>query len=394
MKFLGLEIRKAQKPVEERKIENLYPIFSEALTFGGLSGKYGNMNLSAVYRAVELISDSIAVIPIKIKEVNETHSEETKNHPLYYFFNDKTENTISKYNLIKLLVQSVILKGNGFAHIKRDATGEPIGLRFLKSEDVTINWNEVTNDVTYTCNKITSKKILPKDMIHLIKNTYNGVQGISVLSYANRTLNLANSTENAANSFYTNGCNLSGILKVQGQLTDKQRTDIRNSWNIAYSEGGSGLAILQGNMDYTPVQLSAEDSQLLSSREYNVIDIARYFGISPVLLGDLTHSSYSTLEAAQNEFLTHTLQPYITMIESEFNRKLIKDDRYTINLDETYLLKTDKTAQATYYSTLLSNGVLCVNEVRNDLGLSPIEGGDKHIIAYTKLDDNIINKKQ
>jgi HK97 family phage portal protein len=100
------------------------------------------------------------------------------------------------------------------------------------------------------------------------------------------------------------------------------------------------------------------------------------------------------LEAAQNEFLTHTLQPYITMIESEFNRKLIKDDRYTINLDETYLLKTDKTAQATYYSTLLSNGVLCVNEVRNDLGLSPIEGGDKHIIAYTKLDDNIINKKQ
>jgi hypothetical protein len=43
-------------------------------------------------------------------------------------------------------------------------------------------------------------------------------------------------------------------------LTDKQRTDIRNSWNIAYSEGGSGLAILQGNMDYTPVQLSAEDS--------------------------------------------------------------------------------------------------------------------------------------
>lgn len=392
MKLFGLEIRKAKKE-EKRNVDNLYPIFSEALTFGGLSGKYGNMNLSAVYRAVELISDSIAVLPIKIRETDKNHSEETTQHPLYYFFNDKTENPISKYNLMKLLVQSVILKGNGFAHIKRDATGEPIGIRFLKSEDVTINYNDVTNDVTYTCAKIGSKKILPKDMIHLIKNTYNGVQGVSVLSYASRTLNLANSTENAANSFYTNGCNLSGILKVQGQLTDKQRTDIRNSWNIAYSEGGSGLAILQGNMDYTPVQLSAEDSQLLSSREYNVVDIARYFGISPVLLGDLTHSSYSTLEAAQQEFLTHTLQPYITMIESEFNRKLINNERYFINLDESYLLKTDKTAQASYYSTLLSNGVLCINEVRKELGLSPIEGGENHIIAYTKLDDNIINSK-
>jgi phage portal protein BeeE len=103
MKLFGLEIRKAKKE-EKRNVDNLYPIFSEALTFGGLSGKYGNMNLSAVYRAVELISDSIAVLPIKIRETDKNHSEETTQHPLYYFFNDKTENPISKYNLMKLLV--------------------------------------------------------------------------------------------------------------------------------------------------------------------------------------------------------------------------------------------------------------------------------------------------
>lgn len=146
-------------------------------------------------------------------------------------------------------------------------------------------------------------------------------------------------------------------------------------------------------MSYQPIQLSASDSQMLESRQFNVQDIARFFGISPVLLGDLSHSSYSTIEATQNQFLVHTLQPYISMVEAEFNRKLLKPSEYnlSINLDETAILKTDKTALATYYTSLLNSGVLCVNEVRKELGYSSIEGGDKHLIAYTKIKDNTIN---
>jgi len=97
-------------------------------------------------------------------------------------------------------------------------------------------------------------------MIHLVKNSYDGVNGVSVLSFAARSIKLAGNTENSANSFFTNGCNLSGVLTVQGQLSDKQRSDIRTSWNQAYSNGGNGLAILQGNMDYKPIQLNAADS--------------------------------------------------------------------------------------------------------------------------------------
>ena len=183
------------------------------------------------------------------------------------------------------------------------------------------------------------------------------------------------------------------MLTVQGQLTQKQKEDIRSSWNQAYNNGGNGLAVLQGNMSYQPIQLSASDAQMLESRQYNVQDIARFFGISPVLLGDLSHSSYSTIEATQNQFLLHTLQPYISMIESEFNRKLLKpsESNLHINLDETALLKTDKTALASYYTQLLNSGVLCVNEVRKELGYSEIEGGDKHIIPYSKVNDNTIN---
>ena len=271
--------------------------------------------------------------------------------------------------------------------------GTVVNLRFLESQDVQIYYTKSKNDLYYTCSTIGNKKIEPCNMIHLLKNSYDGINGISVITFATRSINISNNTENSAKSFFNNGCNLSGVLTVQGQLSAQQRQDIRNSWNQAYSNGGNGLAVLQGNMSYQPIQLSAKESQMLESRMYNVQDIARFFGISPVLLGDLSHSSYSTIEATQNQFLLHTLQPYITMVEEEFSRKLLKpsESNLSINLDETALLKTDKTALASYYSTMVNTGVMCVNEVRSELGLSAIDGGDKHIVAYTKITDNTIN---
>lgn len=392
MKFLDF----FSKPREEKREISYYNPFSgTSLPFSSIPNSYTAMNISAVYRATEIISDSIAMLPIRIRQSSKEHKNELENHPLNLIFQFK-DSILGKYNFIKLLIQSVLLRGNGYAYIHRGRDGRVIGLQYLEEGDVTINYDKRKQSLYYSCSIISAKKIEPINMLHLVKNSYDGINGISVISYATRTLKLAHNTENSANSFFTNGCNLSGVLTVQGQVSDKQREDIRKSWNQAYSKGGNGLAILQGNMSYQPIQLSAADSQLLESREYNVEDIARFFGISPVLLGVLTHSSLSSVEAIQNQFLLHTLSPYITMIEEEFTRKLIlpSEGDIKIDFDETALLKADKQALANYYSTLIDKGILCVNEVRNELGYSEIEGGDRHLIAYTDIDQNTINKDE
>ncbi len=396
MKLFGYNIEKRNKEVEERDTATVNSpyIFGDALNFSGLRNQYSAMNISAVYRAVEIISDSIAMLPIKIRQLDADHYNELDSHSLNLVM--KNAGYLSKYTFIKLLIQSIMLRGNGFAYIERAGDGTVTGLRYLPSGDVQIHYNKEKKELYYTCNYVSKKRIEPINMIHLLKNTYDGVNGVSTLTYATRSINLSNNTENSANNFFTSGCNLAGILTVQGQLNDKQRDQIRSSWNQAYSNGGAGLAVLQGNMDYKPIQLSAAESQMLESREFNITDIARFFGISPVLLGDLSHSSYSTIEATQNQFLLHTLNPYIVLVEEEFTRKLFKpsESNLVIDLDETALLKTDKSALAGYYGALLDKGVLCVNEVRKELGYSPIEGGDKHMIAYTKIEDNLINNEE
>lgn len=386
-----------QKPTEEkRELTYVSCNASGALPFFSGNNQYSAMNLSAVYRAVELISNSIASLPIKILIQDESGKNEADKHPLNYVFSDRnTDNLISRFTLMKLLVQSVLLRGNGFALIER-ANGNVKTLRYLEPNDVNIVYDKIKNKLYYDIPML-KQRVEPKEMIHLVMFSYDGVKGLSVLQNAARSLGIAHSSENAAKSFFDNGMMINGILKVQGPVNQKQREDLRSAWNETYTANGSGIAILQGNMEYQSVQLSAKESQMLESRQFSVTDIARFFGINPVLLGDLSKVSFNTLEAVQNEFLVHTLQPYISMIENEFDRKLLRqsEDNLSITLETNEILRTDKAAQSNYYSTLINSGVLSINEVRKELGYNGIgEDGDKHIIPFTDVSQNTIENNK
>lgn len=398
MKFFGngLGWLGSQPNEEKRELSYVSCNCSGALPFFPFSNGNSAMNLSAVYRAVEIISNSIATLPVKILINDDSGKNEADKHPLNYVFSDRnTDNIISKFTLFKLLVQSVLLRGNGFALIERSG-GMVKSLRYLEPNDVNIVYDKIKNTLYYDV-PIIKRHVDPKDMIHLVMFSYDGIKGLSVLQNAARSIGIAQASENAAKSFYDNGMMINGILKVQGPVNQKQREDIRAAWNETYTANGSGLAVLQGNMDYQPIQLSAKDSQMLESRQYSVTDIARFFGISPVLLGDLSaKTNLNTFEALQNDFLVHTLQPYITMIENEFNRKLLKptEDNLSIILETNEILRIDKAAQSNYYSTLINSGVLSINEVRKELGYNGIgDDGDKHIIPFTDIDQNTINNK-
>lgn len=392
MKFFGYELRKATDENERCSCCNE----NDALLFSLISSEWSAMNLSTVFRCVDLISDSVAGLPIRVIKESAGCKNEMKNHSLNVVFSNGISNNLTVYHFMKLLIQSVLLKGNGFALIERGIDGTVTGLKFLESGDVNIHYDKARkSSLYYTCNLIQNKKIEPINMIHLRKYSNDGVNGKSVLSYAIRSIKLSNSAESQATKFFSSGCNLSGVLKVNSTLTKEQRQNIHESWNKSMTNGGSGLAVLQGNMDFQQISLSPEDSQLLGSRLFQVDELCRFFGVNPVLVGELSHSSYNSLEAAQQEFLLHTLQPYINMVEQELTAKLFKPSEkgLRINLDETAILRTDKAALANYYKTLLETGVICVDECRQELGYNPI-GATQHVIAYTKISDNTLGNNK
>lgn len=363
----------------------------EALTFGQIFNRYSAMNISAVFAATNLIANTIASLPIKVLINDEKGNNVWDNHTVNISFNNPNNGNISQFTLIKLIIQSVILKGNAFVLIQRDGEGNVKSLKFVESQDVTINYDKIKGKLSYTVN-YQPKTIEPKDMLHFILNSYDGVNGVSIISYAARTIGITNSSENSAKAFFDNGMNVNGLLKVNSPISQQQKMEIRQSWQQAYNGNGGGLAIINGNMDYQQLTLNPSDSQLLESRNFNVSDIARFFNINPLLIGGQGGASYASLEMLENAFLVHTLQPYITMIESELNRKLLRpiDNNLSIIIETNELLRTEKDKQANYYKTMIDSGILTRNEVRKELGYGEIEGGDVATVAYSDIHQNTV----
>ena len=342
------------------------------------------MLLSTVYRCVEVISDAVAQLPCKVYNVDANgYKMENKSHPAYWILNKKKNKKMSRFTFVKLLVSSMLLRGAGYAKIDRDARGNVTQLVFIPFESVTVL--EDRNNIRYQV--VGYKDIIEnEDMICVLNFSYDGVRGVSTLSHSKKALALATDAENSASGFFRGGGNLSGVLKVQSSLTSKQKQDLKSGWNSAFNaQDGTpnGIAVLEGNMDFQPIQVNPADAQLLETRQYNVVDICRFFGVSPVKAFDLSKSSYSTVEATQLAFLTDTIAPLLQKIELEFERKIFKPSEKAnidVKFDITNLLRADKASQASYYNTLFQIGVVSPNEIRKELDLTAIEDGDKHFI--------------
>lgn len=362
------------------------------LLFGRLKKGGDPMRISAVNAAVNIISDSIAMLPVLVSDKRgKMGDDDLRDHAVVQFFEGNHCRTlIDKYQLMKRMMIDVLMSGNAVAYIERDKSDNLYALHYLK--DCTITYKSSTQEVIYTCQ---GQNYSANQVIHLKRYSADGITGIGVLQQANEILDLARFTDRSASRYFEQGGNLQGVITKHGMMTPQQAQDYKRSWREAYGPDGSGVAVLSGDMDYKPVQQSAANSQMLESRQYNVYDIARFFQMPPVLLG--AESGTVNIEELQNMLVWQTLSPWIALIERELSRKLLNkpaERYYRVNLDETYLLRGNIIAKSQWYQTMLSTGVMSPNEVRQELGYQRIEGLDDHVIPYTDVDQNKLNGKK
>ena len=390
MKIFGWTINKREKRNYEAPMISYEQQVANALNFPLLNFNESPYTLSAFHRCVELISSSVANLPISVLFIDKQGNKKVRNH---HRLNVVFQNMLlTRYQFIHNIVKDVITSGNAFAYIHRDNGGNVKQITYLQPSEVQVVYNKQRGELYYQIPSISKQqKIEPYDIIHLAQNSRDGVVGASTLSLMNRTLKSAGYAEaTALNLFENNGQSPRGILTVESQLSHKQRDDIKKNW--ASNLSSNGVCVLQGNMRYQSLSGTANDQQLLESRKFHQEQICQYMGVPPQLLG---MGEPKIVEELTNQFLMFTLQPIITLIEEEFTRKLFapNEKSFRIDLDENAMLRMSKSAQASYYSTLLQNGCLSINEVRNELGYEAIKdgGGDKHIIAYTDIEQNTIN---
>lgn len=328
-----------------------------------ISDEITNLQLSAVFRCIELISDSVSVLPIE--------------------GTDLADNVINmpKSQWLKLIVRNVIINGNAFTYIHTDGKGNPTKLEYLMPSDVSIIYDPLTQTLKYqVVNHKGINVVFPEKMLHFRKITTNGVEGKSIIPFAAHALKLAKLTEQACEEYFDTQ-NFQGFLQTEDQLSPDKQREIESNFNFFLKNKSCG--ILSNGLTFSQLKKdNAKDSEMIEAREYNDECIARFFGVPIELLRGQT--SHNGLEQSQQEFYARTLQSYIVMVEEEMNRKLFG----SIDLDESAMMRMTMKDKADYLNQLVQGGILNINEARAELGYQPISGGDKNFVAYTSVEDN------
>lgn len=361
--------KKNNEQVEERSTTLGALMFGGGLGFGESSA----MKLSAFYCGVNQISNAVAMLPIDIVKYDSDERRPIE-HSLWKIMNLAPDEKYNHFNVFKMAIESVIIKGNAYFLIERDSRLNVKALHYVCADYVQ-PMLQPDGTVKYLVTGM-KEAVDAVNMIHLWMHIDENFNGISLLRYAWNTLKGAADAENSAAKFYRGGAGLNGVLKANATLTNDQKKQIRESWNQAFSAEGNGIAVLPAGLDYQPVQVSPEDAQLLESREFNVVEIARWLNISPIKLFQLDEVSYSSMESTQLYFLSDTVQPYCNMIEEEFNRKCVKPSevgRIGVSFNFIKALRTNRKDQADYYRSMISMGVYSIDEVRGELGLPKVE---------------------
>jgi HK97 family phage portal protein len=354
------------------------------------------MLLSTVYRCVDLISDSVATLPLETYRIDPKGFKTLYlEHPVYDLLHLEPNELMSKYTFLKTMVVSMLLTGNAYAYIERGGGGRVEQLVFIPPSLVTLQdipdkqgvyrrWYYVSPYRGMRFGIGGDGWVEPSDMIHVLNLSYDGLVGKSTLTHAAETIGIATDGETNAKAFFAGGGNISGILTVEGPPMKKEQKDqIYTAWEDRVRNNPNGIVVIEGNMDYKSISVSPKDAQLLESRQFSVIDICRFFSVSPVKAFDLSKSSYNTLEASQLSYLSETVMPYLVKIEEELNRKLFfKQERSGVRceFDTSEFLRTDKTSQAEHLVKMFQIGAITPNEIRRTNNLSPVEGGDQAFV--------------
>ena len=113
--------------------------------FGGTSsGKPVNettaMQMTAVYSCVRILSEAVAGLPLNVYRYNNTGGKEKAlKHPLYRLLHDEPNPEMTSFAFRETLMSHLLLWGNAYAQVIRNARGEVIALYPLMPNKMTVD---------------------------------------------------------------------------------------------------------------------------------------------------------------------------------------------------------------------------------------------------------------
>ena len=134
--------------------------------------------------------------------------------------------------------------------------------------------------------------------------------------------------------------------------------------------------VLEEGIDVSNITMTSEDAQFLETRRFQVEDVARFFGVPPHKIGDLSRSTNNNIEQQGLEFWQDTMLPWTSNWASSLLFDLLGEG--VEDLEPCFgfspLLNADSKTRSEYLSRMVTAGILTRNEAREIEGYNPLPG--------------------
>jgi len=359
--------------------------------------------VAAINACVKVISGAIAVLPMNtFRRQQDGSREQIYDDVLWWTLNEEFHPRWSSAAGWTFMARSRLLHGDAFAIIQRDPLGRIRHLKPVHPRRVEVY--ETPQDrlvyAVYPVNAAMGSAVEvydQDDMLHVPGDGFDGIRTPSPLRYDMLVAGAgAVATQEYAARFFANGARPDFVIQSSAgasRLSDEQFINLKKQIDEAH--GGYARShrpmLLEGGLEFKSITMPFEDAQLLQTRQFQVEEIARIFGVPPFMIGhnEKTTSWGSGVEAMGTGFVRYTLRTHLHAFTNEINRKFFRQVSKFAEFDTTDLERADTETLFNAFSVALGGqgkpGFMTESEVRRKLNLPELEGGEQIERGMTAL---------
>jgi HK97 family phage portal protein len=344
-----------------------------------------SLQCSAILAAVKVVSESVASLPLQLYERTSDGKRIAEEHPLYDVLAHEPNDWMTAFEFKELMQSWRMLWGVGYSWIKpgrRGAVDQLIPLHPSRMKPERLKNGRLR--YAYSEPNSPTPTYYRQDQVF----AYRGLSPDGVNCYIPTVLMrdaiaLARAAELHSGAFFGNGARAGTVIETDQPMKPETLQRLRQQWEDMHRgpENSHKTAVLPHGAHLKEMTVNNDTNRLLETRRHQIEEVARAFRVPAYMIGDLSKSSYSSVEQQAIDFVTFTLVPDLRRFEAACRRDLVVDDkRYFAQFDVSALLVGDFAARASFLREMWNLGVFSTNEVRQQLGYNPVEGGDKRFV--------------
>ncbi|MDE5600184.1 MAG: phage portal protein, partial [Oscillospiraceae bacterium] len=320
------------------------------------------MNIPAVAKCVNLIADTVSMIPIKLYKENFVDGKRKTvevSDSRCDLFNFDTKDTLDGVQFKRALIRDYLLTGNAYAYINKHRNIVK-SLNYVNSASVYItqNFDPIFKDYNIL---VQSEKYKPFEFIKILRSTKNGAKGVGIIEENKELLKIAYLTLKFEQSLVSTGGSKKGFIKAEKKITKEAMDSLKRAWRELYCNTENNVIVLNDNLDFKEASNTSTEMQLNENKNSLNNSILDIFGVPS--------------EFNWETFIKTAVMPILTAIECALNRDLLlekeKKSLY-FAFDTKEIIKGDIKTRFEAYKTALESNLMQIDECRYLENLEPL----------------------